>query len=62
MKVIVITGASSGIGAELALKAAANGYSVAICARRKEKLEKMRTVLILCPVQKYVQSLPAVNV
>ena len=42
MKVIVITGASSGIGAELALKAAANGYSVAICARRKEKLESVQ--------------------
>ena len=42
MKVIVITGASSGIGAELALKAAANGYFIAICARRKEKLESVQ--------------------
>ena len=42
MKVIVITGASSGIGAELAFKAAANGYFIAICARRKEKLESVQ--------------------
>lgn len=42
MKVIVITGASSGIGAELAIKAAASGYCVAICARRKEKLESVQ--------------------
>jgi len=38
-KVVVITGASSGIGAELARQYAARGARLALCARRKEELE-----------------------
>lgn len=38
-KVIVITGASSGIGATLAERVAASGASVALAARRKEALD-----------------------
>lgn len=40
-KVIVITGASSGIGATLAERVAASGASVALAARRKEALDAM---------------------
>jgi short-subunit dehydrogenase len=35
----VITGASAGIGRELALQLASRGYSVALCARRKAELD-----------------------
>ena len=37
----VITGASSGIGAELATQLAARGLSVVLCARRKDRLETL---------------------
>lgn len=42
---IFITGASSGIGAALALEFARRGYSVAIAARRTERLEALATQL-----------------
>jgi short-subunit dehydrogenase len=38
-KVIVITGASSGIGAELARQLAAQGHRLVLAARRREELE-----------------------
>jgi short-subunit dehydrogenase len=38
-KVIVITGASSGIGAELARRLAAQGHRLVLAARRREELE-----------------------
>ena len=37
--VVVITGASSGIGAEIALAYAAKGYAVVLAARREDKLQ-----------------------
>jgi NAD(P)-dependent dehydrogenase (short-subunit alcohol dehydrogenase family) len=40
-KVVMITGASSGLGAELALGFAAAGARVSICARRGEPLERV---------------------
>ena len=40
-KKIWITGASSGIGKELALKFADKGWNVAVSARRKNLLEKL---------------------
>ena len=43
-KKIWITGASSGIGMELALKFADNGWDVAVSARRKNLLEKLSEI------------------
>ncbi len=42
MSIMLITGASSGIGAELAKIAAQAGHSVAICARRMDKLQAIQ--------------------
>ena len=42
----VITGASSGIGYEFARRLYSEGYSLILCARRAERLEKLRTSLI----------------
>lgn len=44
-KNVVITGASSGIGAALAHEFASRGYNIALCARRIEKLETLKTEL-----------------
>ena len=43
MSTILITGASSGLGAEMARQFAAKGHDLALCARRIEKLEALRT-------------------
>ncbi|HET7431722.1 MAG TPA: SDR family oxidoreductase, partial [Nocardioides sp.] len=40
---ILITGASSGLGAEMARQFAAKGHDLALCARRTERLEELRT-------------------
>lgn len=44
-KNVVITGASSGIGAALAHEFANRGYNIALCARRVEKLDNLKTAL-----------------
>jgi len=41
-KNILITGASSGLGAEMARQFAAKGYDLALCARRTERLEELK--------------------
>ena len=41
-KTILITGASSGLGAEMARQFAARGHDLALCARRTENLESLR--------------------
>jgi short-subunit dehydrogenase len=46
-KRVLVTGASSGIGAELALRMAAAGATVGICARREDRLQE---VLARCQV------------
>lgn len=44
-KTILITGASSGLGAGMAREFAHNGYNLAICARRLERLEQLKQEL-----------------
>lgn len=46
MPTALITGASSGIGAEAARAAAARGYSVALLGRRRSELESVRESLL----------------
>jgi short-subunit dehydrogenase len=45
MSTILITGASSGLGAEMARQFAAKGHDLALCARRTERLEELRAEL-----------------
>ncbi len=45
-KTILITGASSGLGAEMARQFADLGYDLALCARRIERLEEIRADLL----------------
>ncbi|MBM7060714.1 SDR family oxidoreductase [Pseudomonas sp. UL073] len=44
-KTVLITGASSGLGAGMAREFAARGYDLALCARRTERLEALREEL-----------------
>lgn len=41
-KTIIITGASSGLGYEMARQFASKGYNLALCARRVERLESLK--------------------
>src|SRR6478609_303542 len=41
-KSVLITGASAGLGAEMARQLAARGHDLALCARRLERLEELR--------------------
>lgn len=41
-KTILITGASSGLGAEMARQFATKGYDLALCARRTDRLEELK--------------------
>uniref|UniRef100_UPI0031D457B6 SDR family oxidoreductase n=1 Tax=Saccharothrix mutabilis TaxID=33921 RepID=UPI0031D457B6 len=44
-KTILITGASAGLGAEMARQFSAMGRTLALCARRAEELERLRSAL-----------------
>jgi short-subunit dehydrogenase len=45
-RTILITGASSGLGAEMARQFAAKGYDLALCARRTERLDSLRAEIL----------------
>ncbi len=45
-KTILITGASSGLGAEMARQLAARGYDVGLAARRTDRLEELREEIL----------------
>ena len=45
-KTILITGASSGLGAEMARQFADLGHDLALCARRTDRLEELRSELL----------------
>ncbi|MFC4786041.1 SDR family oxidoreductase [Nocardioides sp. MAHUQ-72] len=45
-KTILITGASSGLGAEMARQFAAGGHDLALCARRLDRLEALRDEIV----------------
>ena len=45
-KVILITGASAGLGEEFAFQLAAQGFSLLLVARREEKLQQIHTQII----------------
>ncbi|QUC64540.1 SDR family oxidoreductase [Nitrosopumilus sp. K4] len=62
-KIILITGASSGIGKETAIEFAKNGSNLVLVARRKEKLEELQKKLekfnvkiMVCPCDVSVKS------
>src|SRR5215510_14638595 len=45
-RVVAITGASAGIGRAIAVRLARDGASVAVCARRRERLESVANEII----------------
>ena len=54
---VVVTGASSGIGAELARELARRGYGVTLVARRKDKLTELANeIKVQCGVEAAVES------
>ncbi len=54
MSTILITGASSGLGAEMARQLAAKGHDLALCARRTDRLDELRGELLAAHPQRRV--------
>ena len=54
-KTILITGASSGLGAEMARQFAALGHDLALCARRVEKLDALKTEIAAAQPERRVE-------
>src|SRR3954469_19728640 len=52
---VLITGASSGLGAEMARQLAAKGHDLALCARRTEKLETVKTGILAADPERRVE-------
>ena len=61
MTTTLITGASSGIGAELARQLAAHSHDLALCARRTDRLEGLRDEIVAAHPDRIV-SLKALDV
>jgi short-subunit dehydrogenase len=55
MSTILITGASSGLGAEMARQFAAKGHDLALCARRTERLEELRDEIVAAHPERRVE-------
>jgi len=55
MSTILITGASSGLGAEMARQFAAKGHDLALCARRTERLETLRDEIVAAAPERRVE-------
>ena len=55
-KNVLITGASSGLGAEMARQLAAKGHDLALCARRTEKLESVKAEILAADPARRVEA------
>lgn len=58
MSTILITGASSGLGAEMARQFAAKGHDLALCARRIGRLEELRAEILAAHPDRRVEVRP----
>lgn len=56
MTTILITGASSGLGAEMARQFAARGNDLALCARREERLTELRAEILAAHPDRRVET------
>ena len=54
-KNVLITGASSGLGAEMARQLAAKGHDLALCARRLENLETLKAEIAVANPERRVE-------
>ena len=61
-KVALVTGASSGLGVQFAKALARQGADIAICARRVEKLEKVKAEIEAMGVRCYAHKCDVLNV
>jgi short-subunit dehydrogenase len=55
MSTILVTGASSGLGAEMARQFAARGHDLALCARRTDRLEELRAEVLAAHADRRVE-------